>query len=176
MFTPIRSAIIAIPLGLALSLSVGACQRAPAPAPSAASRAPSEEASAQQANAPPVVPQLPAPFATPPVLSGTPDVATLVAKVKPAVVNITTVHETKTPARELDPFEFFGRRAPRGGGGDRVMRQTALGSGFIIDPKGYVVTNNHFRGQAIVNAVELEASLGMEAKMPPQLKEAYPGR
>lgn len=38
----------------------------------------------------------------------------------------------------------------------------------------YVVTNNHFRGQAIVNAVELEASLGMEAKMPPQLKEAYP--
>jgi uncharacterized protein YecE (DUF72 family) len=40
----------------------------------------------------------------------------------------------------------------------------------------YVVTNNHFRGQAIVNAVELEESLGMEAKMPPQLKEAYPGR
>ena len=40
----------------------------------------------------------------------------------------------------------------------------------------YVVTNNHFRGQAIVNAVELEESLGMEAKMPPQLKEAYPDR
>lgn len=40
----------------------------------------------------------------------------------------------------------------------------------------YVVTNNHFRGQAIVNAVELEASLGMDAKMPPQLKETYPER
>jgi uncharacterized protein YecE (DUF72 family) len=40
----------------------------------------------------------------------------------------------------------------------------------------YVVTNNHFRGQAIVNAVELEESLGMEAKMPPQLKDAYPDR
>src|SRR5882757_3629975 len=40
----------------------------------------------------------------------------------------------------------------------------------------YVVTNNHFRGQAIVNAVELEESLGMEAKMPLQLKEAYPDR
>jgi uncharacterized protein YecE (DUF72 family) len=40
----------------------------------------------------------------------------------------------------------------------------------------YVVTNNHFRGQAIVNAVELEGSLGLEATMPPQLKEAYPGR
>jgi uncharacterized protein YecE (DUF72 family) len=40
----------------------------------------------------------------------------------------------------------------------------------------YVITNNHFRGQAIVNAVELEASLGMEAKMPPQLRVAYPDR
>jgi len=40
----------------------------------------------------------------------------------------------------------------------------------------YVVTNNHFRGQAIVNAVELEESLGMDAKVPPQLKDTYPGR
>jgi len=40
----------------------------------------------------------------------------------------------------------------------------------------YVVTNNHFRGQAIVNAVELEESLGIDAKMPPQLKGAYPER
>jgi uncharacterized protein YecE (DUF72 family) len=40
----------------------------------------------------------------------------------------------------------------------------------------YVITNNHFRGQAIVNAVELEASLGMDAKMPPQLKGTYPER
>lgn len=40
----------------------------------------------------------------------------------------------------------------------------------------YVVTNNHFRGQAIINAVELEASVGMEAKMPPQLREIYPAR
>ena len=40
----------------------------------------------------------------------------------------------------------------------------------------YVITNNHFRGQAIINAVELEASLGMEAKMPPQLRGTYPER
>lgn len=40
----------------------------------------------------------------------------------------------------------------------------------------YVVTNNHFRGQAIVNAGELRESLGLENKMPPQLKEAYPDR
>ena len=40
----------------------------------------------------------------------------------------------------------------------------------------YVITNNHFRGQAIVNAVELEGELGMEARLPPQLSEVYPGR
>ena len=40
----------------------------------------------------------------------------------------------------------------------------------------YVVTNNHFRGQAIVNAGDLQEALGMEVKRPPQLKETYPGR
>jgi uncharacterized protein YecE (DUF72 family) len=37
----------------------------------------------------------------------------------------------------------------------------------------YVITNNHFRGQAIVNAAELREALGQEARMPPQLKEVY---
>ena len=37
----------------------------------------------------------------------------------------------------------------------------------------YVITNNHFRGQAIVNAGELEASLGLRSELPPQLKEVY---
>jgi uncharacterized protein YecE (DUF72 family) len=40
----------------------------------------------------------------------------------------------------------------------------------------YVVTNNHFRGQAIVNAADLEDALGMEARVPPQLKETYGDR
>lgn len=40
----------------------------------------------------------------------------------------------------------------------------------------YVVTNNHFRGQAILNAGDLKASLGQDATLPPQLKEAYPDR
>ena len=52
---------------------------------------------------------------------------------------------------------------------DRIKR-------MAMDRDAYVITNNHFRGQAIVNAVELEESLGMDAKMPPQLKETYPGR
>ena len=40
----------------------------------------------------------------------------------------------------------------------------------------YVVTNNHFRGQAILNAADLKESLGMGGEVPPQLKEAYPDR
>ena len=40
----------------------------------------------------------------------------------------------------------------------------------------YVVTNNHFRGQAIVNAGDIKQSLGQGGELPPQLKEAYPER
>ena len=40
----------------------------------------------------------------------------------------------------------------------------------------YVITNNHFRGQAVVNAAELRRSLGQNAKTPPQLNAVYPGR
>jgi uncharacterized protein YecE (DUF72 family) len=37
----------------------------------------------------------------------------------------------------------------------------------------YVITNNHFRGQAIVNAGELKRGLGLDGRVPPQLKEVY---
>ncbi len=40
----------------------------------------------------------------------------------------------------------------------------------------YVITNNHFRGQAIVNAADLELALGQPAKVPPQLREIYGDR
>src|SRR5688572_17887088 len=93
-------------------------------------------------------PSVPAPFTTPPVLAGTPDVATLVARVTPAVVNITTVHDVRVPQLGefpfgLNPFGLFpeGRR-PRGGG-DTVFHQKALGSGFVVDGAGHVITNAH---------------------------------
>src|SRR5947209_7692842 len=35
----------------------------------------------------------------------------------------------------------------------------------------YVITNNHFRGQAVVNAANLKEALGIEGKVPPQLRE-----
>jgi serine protease Do len=69
-----------------------------------------------------------------------------VAKVLPAVVNINTERVVRRTVR--DPFEdfyaqFFGYNRNRVR--PREIRQTlqSLGSGFIIDPAGYIVTNQH---------------------------------
>ena len=123
-------------------------------------------------------PQTPAPFASPPVLPGTPDVATLVARVKPAVVNITTVQEVRVPHRGLDSpdvpdvFKFFphgpGGIQRFGGGegnGDEVMKQQALGSGFLVDPQGHVVTNAHVVDGANVVKVKLADDREFRAKV-----------
>lgn len=47
---------------------------------------------------------------------------------------------------------------------------------LAADREVYVVTNNHFRGQAIVNAVELKQALGQPAEIPEPLARAYPAR
>src|SRR5450432_289844 len=67
-----------------------------------------------------------------------------VAKVLPAVVNINTERIVRRQVR--DPFEdfaaqFFGNYRSR----PREIRQTlqSLGSGFLVDPAGYIVTNEH---------------------------------
>lgn len=72
-----------------------------------------------------------------------PDFADLAERVLPAVVNIAVSGEqTVQPPPEFrgTPFEryFRGRR-------ERVQ---GAGSGFVIDPSGLVVTNNHVVGQA----------------------------
>src|SRR5881397_575611 len=67
-----------------------------------------------------------------------------IAKVLPAVVNINTERVVRRAVR--DPFEdfyaqFFGSNRVR----PRQIRQTlqSLGSGFIVDPAGYIITNQH---------------------------------
>src|SRR5713101_4973577 len=66
------------------------------------------------------------------------------AKVLPAVVNINTERVVRRTVR--DPFEdfyaqFFGYNRVR----PHEIRQTlqSLGSGFIVNPAGYIITNQH---------------------------------
>ena len=40
----------------------------------------------------------------------------------------------------------------------------------------YVITNNHFRGQAVVNAADLKQALGQGGRLPPQLAGVYGDR
>jgi serine protease Do len=78
----------------------------------------------------------------------------------PSVVNINTESTIKTQRRRrggqmpedpdggggMDDFfnRFFGGPGGQGGpGGDNSIRERSLGSGVVVDPKGYIVTNRH---------------------------------
>ena len=92
-----------------------------------------------------------APISVPPPASQM-SFAPLVSRVKPAVVEIATISGGATASRgetqDLPdipgPFgdmlrRYFGQQ----GQGYARPQQRALGSGFIVDPTGYIVTNNH---------------------------------
>ena len=85
-----------------------------------------------------------------------PDVADVVDKVIDAVVNISTTAKVEAKQGQMpqlppgSPFEeffeeFFKKHGGEGNPADphRQRRQTSLGSGFVIDPSGIIVTNNH---------------------------------
>nr|WP_298682109.1 DegQ family serine endoprotease [uncultured Dongia sp.] len=80
--------------------------------------------------------------------------ADLAAKVSPAVVNISSSRKVaESDGQEMpqfpkgSPFEDFFKQfeeQQRQGNGRKPMHKAmSLGSGFVIDPTGYVVTNNH---------------------------------
>ncbi len=113
------------------------------------------------ASADQTAPNQPAPFASPPTLAGSPDVASLVAKVKPAVVNITSTRDVR-----MGLEEFFGQRGGDSDeGGGATMHQSALGSGIIIDPRGHIVTNAHVIDGATTVKVKLDGDKDYTAKV-----------
>jgi serine protease Do len=100
--------------------------------------------------------------------------ADLAEKLLPAVVNISTTQAVKKRDRGPEipqfppgsPFEeffkdFFDRNRP-----DSAPRKaTSLGSGFIIDPAGYIVTNNHVIEDAESVTVILQDDTNLTAKI-----------
>jgi serine protease Do len=104
--------------------------------------------------------------------------ADLVARLQPAVVNISTKQRVPVKA-QADPFEQFFRQfgnpepgqgdgnGNNGGNGQPATREAgSLGSGFIISPDGYVVTNNHLiaglTGTGTVDTVTVTTNDGKE--------------
>lgn len=103
----------------------------------------------------------------------------LAKKVKPGVVNISTTKVIKGGGRvfrhfspffrERDPFrDFFGEEFWERFFGDIPQRdyvQRSLGSGFIIDQEGYIITNNH----VIEGASEIRVRLSNEKEFPAEM-------
>jgi serine protease Do len=90
----------------------------------------------------------------------------LAENVRDGVVNIQAVKNGKgggrvfrhffgNPHGRQNPFEDFFGPGPRGDDPSEGFQQKSLGSGFIIDREGYIVTNNH----VVENADEIKVKL-----------------
>ena len=94
--------------------------------------------------------------------------ADVVARVAPAVVTIRAERVSRTQRQHPfldDPSlrDFFGRRQPEQE--PQVQRQRALGSGVIISPDGYIVTNHHVVDGAEQITVEFADRRSFPAKL-----------
>jgi Do/DeqQ family serine protease len=89
--------------------------------------------------------------------------APIAKKVVPSVVNISSSRVIRT--QELYPFmddplfrRFFGPIP-------RELRERSLGSGVVVSPDGYVLTNNH----VVEGANDIEVSFGDESQIPARI-------
>ena len=94
--------------------------------------------------------------------------ADLVDDLLPVVVNISTSQVVERGAGSEEFEEFFREFFERRGGGEeqpRRRRQNSLGSGFIIDSSGYIVTNHHVVAEADQITVRLHDDREFEAEL-----------
>lgn len=115
-----------------------------------------------------------APPAAPPRATAAPSsFADLIARVSPAVVNISTTSTVTIPGTPFYDFfgnipggpleEFFGQLPEQMP--ERQMKQQSLGSGVIISADGYIVTNNHVVAKATDIKVKLADGKEFSAKV-----------
>jgi serine protease Do len=114
----------------------------------------------------------------------TPDgFADLAEKLLPSVVNISTTQTVKPehqrghpgvgrpqfpPGSPFEEFfkDFFDHNSERGDRPEAKPRKaTSLGSGFVIDPSGYIVTNNHVIADADEITVILHDDTNLKAEL-----------
>jgi serine protease Do len=110
--------------------------------------------------------------------------ADLAEKLVPAVVNISTTQTVKPERQQKEhavpgrpqfppgsPFEeffkdFFDHNGQQGDRPEvKPRKATSLGSGFVIDPSGYIVTNNHVIADADEITVILHDDTNLKAEL-----------
>ncbi len=111
-------------------------------------------------------PPLVSPTAAPATATGVATLATLspmIESVKAAVVNVDVRVRRATPAQNEGGLtdeqleQYFGLH-----GVQKNQLQQGAGSGFIVDPRGYVMTNNHVVEGAVMIRVRLEDGRGFD--------------
>ena len=129
-------------------------------------------ASAQRATPAAAGPVAQAAGARPAPVGGLPSFAEIADRVSPAVVSVTATDVVKVGRRprfhqweEGSPFDFFfPPDRPRRGGddGEDERKEMSGGTGFIIEPDGYILTNNH----VVEKAEKITVKVGERADYP----------
>lgn len=107
---------------------------------------------------------------------GAPDsFADLADKLLPTVVNVNTTQTIKIDRRTMpqfpgmeDLFRHFGPQTEKDENGEKkplTRQRQSLGSGFIIDPSGIIITNNHVIDKADEIMIKMHDGREFEAKL-----------